>query len=60
MARGVGWFDRYVIDGIINFVGWLGLTSSRLLQRVQTGNSLDYLMAVVVGTLLVIILGAGS
>lgn len=60
LARGVGWFDRYVIDGVINFVGWIGLFSSRLLQRVQTGNSLDYLMAVVVGTLLVIVLGVAS
>jgi len=60
LARGVGWFDRYVIDGVINLIGWVGLASSRLLQRLQTGNSLDYLMAVVVGTLLVIILGVVS
>jgi len=60
VARGIGWFDRYIIDGIINFIGWFGLTMSRFLQRVQTGNSLDYLMAVVVGTLLVIILGVAS
>jgi hypothetical protein len=60
LARGVGWFDRYVVDGVINAVGWLGLASSRLLQRLQTGNTLDYLMAVVVGTLLVVILGVVS
>ena len=60
VARGIGWFDRYVVDGLINFIGWLGLAASNLLQRVQTGNSLDYLMAVVVGTLLVIVLGVAS
>ena len=60
VARGIGWFDRYVIDGIINFIGWIGLASSRLLRRAQTGNTLDYLAAVVVGTLLVILLGIAS
>jgi NADH-quinone oxidoreductase subunit L len=60
VARGIGWFDRYVIDGIINFIGWIGLASSRLLRRMQTGNTLDYLAAVVVGTLLVIILGIAT
>jgi len=49
-----------VIDGIINFIGWIGLASSRLLRRMQTGNTLDYLAAVVVGTLLVIILGIAT
>ena len=57
-ARAVGWFDRYVIDGLINLSGWLGLVISRRLQRIQTGNSLDYLAAVVVGALLVLVCGA--
>ena len=60
LAKAVGWFDRYVVDGLINLTGWLGLTISKRLQRVQTGNSLDYIMAVVIGTLLVIVWGVVS
>ena len=57
IAKAVGWFDRYVIDGFINLFGWLGLVTSRRLQKIQTGNTLDYLVAVVVGTILVLVCG---
>lgn len=57
LASVVAWFDRYVIDGLINLTGWLGLVASRRLQRVQTGNTLDYLVAVVVGAILVLVSG---
>ena len=60
LAKSVGWFDRYIVDGLINLIGWLGLNTSKRLQRVQTGNSLDYIMAVVIGTLLVIAWGVVS
>ncbi len=60
LAKTVGWIDRYLVDGIINLIGWIGLATSKRLQRVQTGNSLDYIMAVVIGTLLVIVLGVVS
>ena len=60
LAKTVGWIDRYLVDGIINLIGWIGLTTSKRLQRVQTGNALDYIMAVAVGTLLVIVLGVVS
>ena len=60
LAKSIGWFDRYIVDGVINLIGWLGLTTSKRLQRVQTGNTLDYLMAVVIGTLLVVVWGIAS
>ncbi len=60
LSKTVGWFDRYVVDGLINLIGWLGLNASKRLQRLQTGNSLDYIMAVVIGTLLVIAWGVVS
>jgi len=60
LAKTVGWIDRYLVDGVINVIGWVGLTTSKRLQRVQTGNALDYLMAVVIGTLLVIVWGVVS
>ena len=60
LSKTVGWIDRYLIDGVINLIGWIGLTTSKRLQRVQTGNALDYIMAVVIGTLLVIVWGVVS
>jgi len=49
LANAVGWFDRYIVDGLVNAVGWLGMVTSRRLQRVQTGNVLDYVYALVLG-----------
>jgi len=48
-ARVVGWLDRYVIDGIINFSAWLTIRAGERLRRVQTGNAQDYVYAVVAG-----------
>lgn len=58
LARGIGWFDRYVVDGLVNATGWCGLVVSRRLQRLQTGNTLDYLAAVVAGALAILACGA--
>jgi NADH-quinone oxidoreductase subunit L len=60
LAKGIGWFDRYVVDGFINLTGWLGLATSRQLKRLQTGNTLDYIAAVVIGTIIVLAWGVVS
>ncbi len=51
LAQGIGWVDRYVIDGFMNFLGWGTIVGGRALRRVQTGNVSDYVYAVVVGTI---------
>ena len=48
-ARGIGWFDRYVVDGLINLVAWATLRGSEALRKLQTGRAVDYVYAVVVG-----------
>jgi len=48
-ARAIGWFDRYVIDGVMNWLAWISMAIGRRLQRLQSGNILDYLVAVVAG-----------
>jgi NADH-quinone oxidoreductase subunit L len=58
LARAIGWFDRYIVDGLINVTGWCGLVVSRRLQRLQTGNTLDYLAAVAAGALMLLVFGA--
>jgi NADH-quinone oxidoreductase subunit L len=50
LASAIGWFDRYVIDGVMNWFAWVSMAIGRRLQRLQSGNILDYLMAVVAGT----------
>ena len=45
----LGWIDRYVIDGVMNFAGWCAVAGGRSLRRVQTGLAQDYVFAVVVG-----------
>ncbi len=49
IAAGIGWFDRYVIDGVMNWLGWASMITSRRLQLAQTGNVLDYVFAVAAG-----------
>lgn len=50
VSRAIGWFDRYVIDGVMNWLAWVSMVVGRRLQRMQTGNVLDYIFAVVAGT----------
>jgi NADH-quinone oxidoreductase subunit L len=49
LARVIGWFDRYVVDGVMNWLAWVSMALGRRLQRLQSGNILDYLLAVVAG-----------
>jgi NADH-quinone oxidoreductase subunit L len=48
-AAVVGWFDRYVIDGVMNLSAWLTITAGQRLRRLQTGNVQDYVYAVAAG-----------
>jgi hypothetical protein len=44
-----GFFDRTVVDGLVNLVGWLLQRGSRLLRRVQTGSVATSAMVLAVG-----------
>ena len=52
----VGWIDRYVIDGLVNFVSWATWQVAGHLRRVQTGRAQDALYAIAIGFLLLVIL----
>ncbi len=52
LSTGVAWFDRYVVDGLINLTAWVALTGGQRARVVQTGRSADYLYAVVAGLIL--------
>jgi NAD(P)H-quinone oxidoreductase subunit 5 len=53
IAGAVGWFDRYVIDGVMNFLGWATIMSGRRLRKIQTGNVADYVYAVIAGAVVI-------
>jgi len=52
-----GWFDRYIVDGIVNFVTWLTRKSGEILRLLQNGVVQDYLYGVIFGLILFILLG---
>jgi NADH:ubiquinone oxidoreductase subunit 5 (subunit L)/multisubunit Na+/H+ antiporter MnhA subunit len=56
-ARLVGWFDRYVVDGVMNVVGRVGMLLGSSLRRVQTGLVQDYVVALFLGLLALVAWG---
>jgi NADH-quinone oxidoreductase subunit L len=52
-----GWFDRYVVDGLINFTGWGALEGGEAARRGQTGKINDYALMVVVGVVVLAVIG---
>jgi NADH-quinone oxidoreductase subunit L len=49
-----GFFDKYVVDGLVNLVGWLMQAGSRVFRRLQTGLVSQYAMVVVAGMLVLV------
>ena len=52
-ARGIAWMDRYLIDGLMNLIGWGALVGGDRARRVQTGRAADYMWAIGLGMLIV-------
>jgi NADH:ubiquinone oxidoreductase subunit 5 (subunit L)/multisubunit Na+/H+ antiporter MnhA subunit len=48
-ARAVAWFDRYIIDGVMNWIGYATIDTGRTIRLWQSGNVRDYVLAVVGG-----------
>jgi NAD(P)H-quinone oxidoreductase subunit 5 len=57
LSDAVGFFDRYVVDGVMNWIGWTTIVSGRRLRETQTGNVRDYVYAVVAGTVVIVFWG---
>ena len=51
LARLIGWIDRYVVDGLMNVVGYAALVVGSSLRRLQTGLAQDYVVALFIGFL---------
>jgi len=50
-------FDLYVVDGLVNLVAWMTGRLGATLRLVQTGRAENYLLAIAVGVILIIIGG---
>ena len=54
-SRAIGWFDRYVVDGVLNVVSAWTLTSGDDLRTMQTGRVQDYVYGVAVGLMILLL-----
>jgi NADH-quinone oxidoreductase subunit L len=60
LSRTIGWIDRYLVDGVLNVVSAWTLDAGDRLRRTQTGIVQDYVWAVGLGLLaLMVWIGAG-
>jgi NAD(P)H-quinone oxidoreductase subunit 5 len=51
-ARLTAWFDRYIVDGLVNFVGVASIFSGESLKYTISGQSRNYLLTLFVGVIL--------
>jgi NADH-quinone oxidoreductase subunit L len=54
-SRIIGWFDRYLVDGVLNVVSAWTVSAGGVLRTVQTGRAQDYVYGVAVGLLILIL-----
>ncbi len=54
IAKITAWFDRYVIDGVVNLVSLVAIFSGSTLKYNATGQSQFYLLTILVGIALII------
>jgi NADH-quinone oxidoreductase subunit L len=52
VSRPVAWFDRHIVDGTMNGIGWLIMTSSEKIRGIQSGQLQQYALAFVSGVLI--------
>jgi NADH-quinone oxidoreductase subunit L len=49
-----GFFDKYFVDGLVNFSGWLSRAGSRFFRGMQTGVVSQYALVVGIGTFILV------
>jgi NADH-quinone oxidoreductase subunit L len=55
VMRLAGLFDRYVIDGLVNLIGWLARQAGLGLRYIQTGREETYLLLVFLGVIVIVV-----
>ena len=54
LSRGLDWADKYIVDRLVNTIGWLGANTGSALRQAQTGQLQGYGMAISVGILIML------
>ncbi len=54
LAHMVSWFDRAIVDGVVNGASWLAHRLGSLTRSVQNGRVQSYIASAVVGLLLIL------
>ena len=49
-------FDKYIVDGLVNFIGWINMRLNRIATSFQTGLVQRYALAAVVGIVVFILI----
>lgn len=60
VSRLTDWFDRYFVDGLVNFVGIASIFSGETLKYSNTGKSQFYILTIALGTVLIGVLVSWS
>jgi NADH:ubiquinone oxidoreductase subunit 5 (subunit L)/multisubunit Na+/H+ antiporter MnhA subunit len=57
LANLYGWFDRTIVDGIVNLVGYVVGATGGLLRYWQTGRAQNYLLVIALGVIVLVVAG---
>ena len=55
LSRTIGWIDRYIVDGVLNAASAWTLMAGDDMRSMQTGRAPDYVYAVAVGVVILVI-----
>ncbi len=53
ISRPIAWFDRHVVDGTMNVIGWITVTTSEKIKGMQSGQLQQYAFAFVSAILVI-------
>ncbi|MGF1513540.1 MAG: NAD(P)H-quinone oxidoreductase subunit F [Elainellaceae cyanobacterium] len=60
LSRIVDWGDRYIVDGLVNFVGVASIFSGETLKYGNTGRGQFYVLTIAVGVVVILVLTGWS
>jgi len=58
ISRPVAWFDRHIVDGTMNGIGWVTVTSSNKIKGLQSGSLPMYGMVFVLSAVILVLIFA--
>ena len=58
VSRPVAWFDRHIVDGTMNGIGWITVTSSKKIKGLQSGSLPQYGMVFVLAAIVLVLVFA--